>query len=366
MIEHLNVAIFVLAVTSLYIEGKAPQRTEFDRIVRFFLFFVAFHNLYTFSYEFLDLPRYIDSAFPFSLVYGPLFYVACKAASDPQYSIRQAIVHFIPFSIAFVFFIFLSFRYQFEFAYRKYYFDALYLTAAVSMISYVLSAIILTRQRIQSELFLKVARLTTIGITLLTSLGLLFLIMTLSWDMPITSTRYLFIRFFIYLALLVQVVAVLHYQVIRLIQFYATQDVDENHKESEISEQVQYQKSLLSDATLKEYESKLLKLIEEEVYKDPDLSLEILARNIGAPKHHITQVLNLKINKGFNQFINEHRVAYACRILEKDEVSSMEDLAYVCGFNSKVSFNRNFKTVTGLTPSQYKSRTSAKVGEKLS
>jgi len=366
MIEHLNIAIIVLSVTSLYIEGRVTGRTEFDRIVRFFLFSVTFHNLYTLAYEVFSLPRYIDTAFPFPLIYGPLFFIACKAASENRHSRSQALVHFVPFAIAFVFFLFFSIRYQFEFSYRKYYFDALYLSAAVSMIGYVFAAVILTRQRMQSALFLKVARLTTIGITLLVSLGSLFLISTLSLDMPRTSNRFPFVRVLIYSAIFVQVIAVLHYQIARLIQFFSVQGDKDELDGALFSEPVQYQKSLLSDDAVQVYESKLSKMIEDEVYKDPELSLESLARNMGAPKHHITQVLNLKLNKGFNQFVNEHRVAYACRILDREDVSSMENLAYLCGFNSKVSFNRNFKAVTGLTPSQYKARMTDKVAKKLS
>lgn len=355
MIEHLNVAIIVLALVSIYLGGRVPLKTDFDRIVLFALCFIAFHNTYTFVYQVFGLPKYLDTAFPFSLAYGPLFYVACKAASEQRYTIRQAAIHFVPFLVAFIFFVIFSVRYQFEFAYRKVYFDTLYLSAAASMIGYVLSAIILIRRRSQSDLFLKAARLMSIGITLLASLGLLFLIMTLSWDMPITSTRYLFVRFFIYSALLVQALAVFHYQVIRLIQYLKDQNAELSMAEPAAQEQVQYQKSLLPRDAAEMYEKKLSKLIGEGIFKDPNLSLEMLAKAMGAPRHHITQVLSLRINKGFNQFINEHRVAYACKLLENEaELSSMEGLAFLCGFNSKVSFNRNFKAVTGYTPSQYR------------
>src|SRR5690606_37624974 len=93
----------------------------------------------------------------------------------------------------------------------------------------------------------------------------------------------------------------------------------------------------------------------DKIFQNVDLSLEGLAKQIGAPKHHLTQLLNIRMKKTFNQYINGLRVDYACEVLSENE-SSIEEIAYDCGFNSKASFNRNFKTITGYTPSEYRLR----------
>lgn len=90
------------------------------------------------------------------------------------------------------------------------------------------------------------------------------------------------------------------------------------------------------------------------MYRDMNLSLGKLAKKIDAPKHHLTQLLNIRMSTSFNKYINGLRIEYACELLKEERKLSMEELAYECGFNSKVSFYRNFKNVTGVTPSEYR------------
>lgn len=54
-------------------------------------------------------------------------------------------------------------------------------------------------------------------------------------------------------------------------------------------------------------------------------------------------------------YISSKRVALAINYL-MDNSSTMLDLAMRCGFNNTANFNRTFKKITGLTPSEYKTR----------
>lgn len=53
--------------------------------------------------------------------------------------------------------------------------------------------------------------------------------------------------------------------------------------------------------------------------------------------------------------MNEHRVSVTKEALlsGKYENHSLLGIAYEFGFNSKASFNRVFKTFTGITPSEF-------------
>lgn len=57
--------------------------------------------------------------------------------------------------------------------------------------------------------------------------------------------------------------------------------------------------------------------------------------------------------KTFNQFLTEYRVTLACQALE-DESKSVIEISMDCGFGDISNFNRQFKKVTGTTPSQYR------------
>lgn len=85
-----------------------------------------------------------------------------------------------------------------------------------------------------------------------------------------------------------------------------------------------------------------------------DLSLEILSRELQISKHYLSEIFNIHIGKSFYGFIAEYRIAYAIERLKKEGGRlKIESLAHECGFNSKTSFNRYFKEITGSNPSEY-------------
>jgi len=141
------------------------------------------------------------------------------------------------------------------------------------------------------------------------------------------------------------------------------QVIDMNGDEKKESEK--YSRSGLKDKQAEEYLQKLISIMEtEKPYLDRDLSIQNLSVITGIPRHHITQVLNEKHGKNFFTFINEYRV--------KEVISRFGDpannnftilaIAYDSGFNSKTTFNAIFKSITGLTPSEYREKSTGIAG----
>ena len=91
-------------------------------------------------------------------------------------------------------------------------------------------------------------------------------------------------------------------------------------------------------------------------YHDPELSLNSLAEKLGIHSHELSRIINIALGKNFNDFINEYRV--------RDVAAKMQDpaydritllgMAYDAGFNSKATFIRAFKQLTGKNPAEYK------------
>ena len=63
------------------------------------------------------------------------------------------------------------------------------------------------------------------------------------------------------------------------------------------------------------------------------------------------------INKAFKlslpQIISRYRVNYARKLLE-DGKTSITEIALLSGFGSMRSFNRSFKEIVGVSPSEYR------------
>nr|WP_315201420.1 helix-turn-helix domain-containing protein [uncultured Flavobacterium sp.] len=94
---------------------------------------------------------------------------------------------------------------------------------------------------------------------------------------------------------------------------------------------------------------------EEKLYKYPELNLEELAQRLNVNPNILSQVINSIENKNFFDYINEQRIAEFIKIsvLQENQRFTLLSLAFEVGFNSKTSFNRNFKRITGKTPTMY-------------
>ncbi len=56
----------------------------------------------------------------------------------------------------------------------------------------------------------------------------------------------------------------------------------------------------------------------------------------------------------FKEYLESIRIGYACKLLNEDR-SNISEIAYRSGFQNISNFNRQFKRIKGVTPSQFKS-----------
>lgn len=89
-----------------------------------------------------------------------------------------------------------------------------------------------------------------------------------------------------------------------------------------------------------------------EHYKD-SLTLAGLAQVLGTSKYHLSRIFSNKIGCNFNTYLNTLRIGYAQHLLANHSLS-ITDIAFECGFESQRTFNRTFKEISNITPSQYR------------
>src|SRR5690606_1509690 len=94
----------------------------------------------------------------------------------------------------------------------------------------------------------------------------------------------------------------------------------------------------------------------EQPFLDPDINIETMARRLSLPERTLSRILNQHFGKNFFEFINEHRIEEAKRLLADPEKKdwNMLDILAEAGFSSKSTFNAIFKKYVGQTPSQYR------------
>ncbi|WP_207512932.1 helix-turn-helix domain-containing protein [Longitalea luteola] len=101
---------------------------------------------------------------------------------------------------------------------------------------------------------------------------------------------------------------------------------------------------------------------DDKMYLNPDLDLHSLAQHTGIPQKTLSAVLNQHMKKSFNEFVNEYRIEAFKQKLQQPEINNftMAAIALECGFNSRATFQRIFKEVTGSSPSDFRKSVSEK------
>ena len=107
----------------------------------------------------------------------------------------------------------------------------------------------------------------------------------------------------------------------------------------------------------KKYMSLILEHMEKEKpYLDSEIKLSDVANNLSMSVHLFSEILNASFQRNFNSFINLYRVNEAKKLLKSSSYEHYKILAigYEAGFPSKTSFNRAFKTLVGVAPSEFR------------
>jgi AraC-like DNA-binding protein len=118
-----------------------------------------------------------------------------------------------------------------------------------------------------------------------------------------------------------------------------------------------YSKSSLTEpGKMKILDNIILELETKQYFSDNLASLSDLAKKIGESPHHVSQVINEKLNISFFELIASYRVEEAKRILSDDKKNKLtvEEISEMVGYNSKTAFNNAFKKLTGKTPSEFR------------
>lgn len=106
--------------------------------------------------------------------------------------------------------------------------------------------------------------------------------------------------------------------------------------------------------TLEEDQDLLRKLdrlmIEHKMFTDPDLTLARLGRRLHCPARSVSKAVNRIHGENISRYINGFRVRHAAMLLKTTDLP-VTDIMLEAGFQSKSSFNTEFRRLTGQTPS---------------
>jgi AraC-like DNA-binding protein/drug/metabolite transporter (DMT)-like permease len=297
---------------------------------------------------------------PFILLVGPFFYCYIHLLANKVLTFARACVHFLPFLIAVLYdvLLFQQLRHSISQPAGLLLLNALVGFAVYSQlwVYYIWNRRLLrvyTEQLKQSCSSIEKVNQSWISYILAVLLGSYTLLGFIYWrshtdqDLPVLQM----------LAMILSgIVFVLTYRLLRQPTIFAPQ-TDPQANNSATGVEQKYQKSGLGDQVIAEEYKRLEELMaDEKPYIDAELNLQGLAERMQLSAHHLSQVINHSSQSNFYEYVNEYRVREVQQLILETATrrATMLSLAYAAGFNSKATFNRFFKKVTGKTPTQFR------------
>lgn len=101
---------------------------------------------------------------------------------------------------------------------------------------------------------------------------------------------------------------------------------------------------------------KVMKVINDNI-SNSELSVEMIAEEVGVSRVHLHRKLRQLTNQTTRDLIRNQRITLAAKLL-KEKKMPIAEVAYFVGFSSPAHFTTSFKSMYGMSPSQYTSQNS--------
>lgn len=87
-----------------------------------------------------------------------------------------------------------------------------------------------------------------------------------------------------------------------------------------------------------------------------EISLDQVSNIANMTPNAFCRYFKQRTNKTFVNFLIDIRIGNACKLLTKNNDLNITEISYKSGFNNLANFNRKFKALKGVTPSEYRKK----------
>jgi len=339
------------------------NKSTADILLATWLLLNTLHLLFFYLDRTRQYPQFLGAAMPLPLVHGPFLYAYTRALTNRALPTKVLMLHFLPALVVLVwmipFLLLTTAEKQVVFDNRGVGYETFntirYSAVVLSGILYViLSSLVLQRHRRSiAEEFSYTEKINLAWLQyLIYWIGAIWLGVLLSNETMIFSTAVLFMVFVGYFG--IRQTSIFH---VGIAQTGSVPGTERAEAEPHVTaEKRKYEKSGLTVEASQSLHLSLINLMEsEKVFRESELSLTELAARLNTPPNYLSQVINEREGKTFYDYINTLRIEEFKRLAAGPDSRryTLLGLAQECGFNSKSSFNRYFKKVTGTSPSQF-------------
>lgn len=105
--------------------------------------------------------------------------------------------------------------------------------------------------------------------------------------------------------------------------------------------------SSIGDSTI----NKIIQITEEQ-FNNFDLSISVIAEELGYNQKYLSHLFKKKTNKTYSEYLRCIRIKYAISLFDNG-INSVKNVALLSGFNDPLYFSTVFKNTIGLSPKEY-------------
>jgi AraC-like DNA-binding protein len=100
---------------------------------------------------------------------------------------------------------------------------------------------------------------------------------------------------------------------------------------------------------------KLQDIEKQQLFLSHDFDIAALAHKMELPVHHLSYFLNQYYETSFAAYRNKLRMEHAVQLINEKylDQNTIEALSWTCGFASRTSFSKTFKSFIGFSPKEY-------------
>lgn len=99
-------------------------------------------------------------------------------------------------------------------------------------------------------------------------------------------------------------------------------------------------------------EDEILAYIDENCY-DTELSLQMISEHFRVSSKYLSLLCRKRYDMTYLQYIQDKRIRRAAQLLSEKKYS-LSEIAVMCGYANQLTFRRNFESIMGVNPSDYR------------
>lgn len=375
----------IVSVYLLILLIAKPKKTTADKILTAWQFLATVHLIYLYLFvteQYKELPGVLGWELPFPFIHGPFLYLYTLYLTNQQKYKYRWIWHFLPFFVDYIIWIPVLiqspeqklFTYEHGVPGYKGVIVAQTIATIASGVGYVIASLVLLkrhRRNIAGQ-FSNTGKITLNWLRyLIGGIGVIWFFVTFYLT---AQTLYISVSLFIFFLGFfgVRQEGIFNMRssgssvppglpdeppvLLKEVMPAPTEQASPVLMKQATPEKVKYEKSTLTETDASEIHERLQTLMQDtRLFKNAELTLGDVADQLEIHSGILSQVINSRVEKSFYDYINELRVEEFKRIVTHPDNQNytLLSLAFECGFNSKSSFNRNFKKFTGQSPSDY-------------